>query len=89
MRERIVDVIASITDDQRKQINEAIANGFPVEIAPSKDGFKIYTVGKKLIAKGVRKWPCLTRRRPLSFHSALLWKLGGFCNIEENAGGAK
>lgn len=51
MQKRIIDVIASITDEQRTLINKAIANGYPVEIVPSKDGFKIYTVGKKLIAK--------------------------------------
>lgn len=51
MKKQTIDIIALITDDQRTLINKAIANGYPVEIAPSKDGFRIYTVGKKLIAK--------------------------------------
>ncbi len=47
------DVIDSITEEQKKLINKSIANGYPVEIVPSKNGFKIYSVGKKLIS-----WEC-------------------------------
>lgn len=45
------DVIASITEEQRKLINKSIANGYPVEIVPYKDGFTIFSVGKKIIAR--------------------------------------
>ncbi len=45
------DVIDSITEEQKKLINKSIANGYPVEIVPYKDGFTIFSVGKKIIAR--------------------------------------
>lgn len=51
MKRQNMDVIALITDEQRKLINKAIINGYPVEICPSKDGFTIFSVGKKKIGR--------------------------------------
>lgn len=49
-----MDVIALITEDQRKLIDKAITEGYPVEICPSKDGFNIYKVNKKIIMRHER-----------------------------------
>lgn len=49
MKQQSIDVIALITDEQRELINKAITNGYPVEIYPSKNGFNVYKVEKKII----------------------------------------
>lgn len=46
-----IDIFEKITKEQRKSINKAIQNGYPVEIAPYKDGFTIFSTDKKIIGR--------------------------------------